>query len=193
MAHWDSLGMTDHSDRLAKQAARRVAAGDKDALRYLYVRYAGLVQRCAERILQDSYEAEDLTQQVFERLPATLSRYEARSAPFAAWLVRVTRNAALSQLRRSRAVPVEEPPEAATEAPSERAGAVGEALASLPEEQRLVLLMRHVIGLSPGEIAERLGRTEASIHGLHHRGRRTLRGALLELDAVPATMSESSG
>jgi RNA polymerase sigma-70 factor (ECF subfamily) len=53
--------------------------------------------------------------------------------------------------------------------------------------------MRHVIGLSPGEIAERLGRTEASIHGLHHRGRRTLRGALLELDAVPATMSESSG
>ncbi len=35
-----------------------------------------------------------------------------------------------------------------------------------------MMIMRHVIGLSPPEIAERMGRSESSIHGLHHRGRR---------------------
>jgi hypothetical protein len=41
-------------------------------------------------------------------------------------------------------------------------------------------------GLSPPEIAERLSRTEASINGLHHRGRRTMIDALEDLDAGPA-------
>ena len=48
-------------------------------------------------------------------------------------------------------------------------------------------VLRHVAGLSPGEIADRLGKSEASIHGLHHRGRGALRAALRELDAAPVT------
>jgi RNA polymerase sigma-70 factor, ECF subfamily len=47
------------------------------------------------------------------------------------------------------------------------------------------LVLRHVAGLSPREIAERLGKTEASVHGLHHRGRRSLSAALRELEATP--------
>jgi RNA polymerase sigma-70 factor (ECF subfamily) len=57
----------------------------------------------------------------------------------------------------------------------------------LPHDQLEVLVLRHVAGLSPGEIAERLGKTEASIHGLHHRGRGALRQALVEIDAAPVT------
>jgi len=64
--------------------------------------------------------------------------------------------------------------------------AVLEALAGLPEDQREVLVLRHVLGLSPPEIAERLGKTESSIHGLHHRGRAALKAALIELEATPA-------
>ena len=69
----------------------------------------------------------------------------------------------------------------------DRALSLREALARLPADQREVLVLRHVAGLSPGEIADRLGKTEASIHGLHHRGRSALRAALSELDAAPVT------
>ncbi len=57
----------------------------------------------------------------------------------------------------------------------ERRWGLEEALRTLPEDQRGVVMLRHVVGLSPGEIAERMGRTEASVHGLHHRARQALR------------------
>jgi RNA polymerase sigma-70 factor (ECF subfamily) len=49
------------------------------------------------------------------------------------------------------------------------------------------VILRHVIGLSPGEIADRMGRSEGSIHGLHHRGRRALQHELVKLELAPAT------
>jgi len=57
---------------------------------------------------------------------------------------------------------------------------------TLPEHQRTVVVLRHVVGLSPPEIADRLGRTERSVHGLHHRGRGALKAELLERGAGPA-------
>jgi RNA polymerase sigma-70 factor (ECF subfamily) len=45
------------------------------------------------------------------------------------------------------------------------------------------------VGLTPGEIAERLGRTENSIHGLHHRGRRAVQQELRRLECGPATVA----
>jgi RNA polymerase sigma-70 factor (ECF subfamily) len=50
-----------------------------------------------------------------------------------------------------------------------------------------VIVLRHVAGYSPSEIAERLGKSEDSIHGLHHRGRRALKQSLKRLGAVPVT------
>jgi RNA polymerase sigma-70 factor (ECF subfamily) len=64
-----------------------------------------------------------------------------------------------------------------------------EALRSLPADQREVLILRHVIGMSPGEIARSLGKSEASVHGLHHRGRGVLKRTLLQCQAGPATAS----
>jgi RNA polymerase sigma-70 factor (ECF subfamily) len=66
-----------------------------------------------------------------------------------------------------------------------RSRALKEALADLPSDQREVLVLRHVVGLSPREIAERLGKHEAAIHGLHHRGRGALKAKLHELDRTP--------
>jgi RNA polymerase sigma-70 factor (ECF subfamily) len=66
---------------------------------------------------------------------------------------------------------------------------VGEALAALPEDQRTVVVLRHLVGLTPGEIAERLGRSENSIHGLHHRGRRAAQQELRRLECGPVTVS----
>ena len=49
--------------------------------------------------------------------------------------------------------------------------------------------MRHVVGLSPTEIAAQMGKTESSVHGLHHRARGTLRRALTERECAPATIT----
>jgi RNA polymerase sigma-70 factor (ECF subfamily) len=56
-------------------------------------------------------------------------------------------------------------------------------------EQREVLVLRHLVGLSPLEIADRLGKTEGSVHGLHHRGRAALQLALRDLEAAPVVAS----
>jgi RNA polymerase sigma-70 factor (ECF subfamily) len=59
------------------------------------------------------------------------------------------------------------------------------ALDTLPEDQRDVVMLRHLVGLTPGEIADRMGRSESSIHGLHHRGRLALRRELADMDCAP--------
>jgi RNA polymerase sigma-70 factor (ECF subfamily) len=55
--------------------------------------------------------------------------------------------------------------------------------------QREIVVLRHLAGFSPGEIADRLGRSEDSIHGLHHRGRRALQSALTQAGATPTTVA----
>jgi RNA polymerase sigma-70 factor (ECF subfamily) len=146
-------------------------------------------------MVRDYYEAEDITHNVFAKLMTAIAKYEERAVPFTAWIMRVARNAALDHLRARRAVPTEEVRIAETaEADSglERGLDIREALQELPEDQREVLVLRHVVGLSPGEIAGALEKTESSVHGLHHRGRRALQGALELRDAVPVVAVQSA-
>jgi RNA polymerase sigma-70 factor, ECF subfamily len=175
---------------LVTRAITRVKEGDAEALHFIYVRYADSVQGYVESIVSDSYEAEDITQTMFAGLPKKIRRYEPREVPFAGWLLRVARNAALDHLRGRRTIPVEEVrirEEGDGQASLERAQALRLALQELPGEQCEVLILRHIAGLSPGEIAVRMHKTESAIHGLHHRGRAALQSALRELDAAPVT------
>jgi RNA polymerase sigma-70 factor (ECF subfamily) len=169
---------------------RRAKDGDPDAIRWLYVQYGENVYGYARSILRDEHEAEDIRQQVFARLITSIGRYEERSVPFSAWLLRCTHNMAIDHLRRRRPILCEEAravDERAEDRGRELSAALTAALAQLPEIQRDVIVLRHVAGYSPSEIAERLGRSEDSIHGLHHRGRRALKQALQRMDAVPVT------
>ena len=177
----------DELDRQAIAAAKR---GEWDGVHYLYVRYADDVLGYVQSIVRDHHEAEDITQNIFAKLITAIDKYEERAVPFAAWIMRVARNATLDHLRARRQIPVDEvranePGDGQREL--ERRQSLKEALAGLPEEQRRVLVMRHVAGLSPAEIAQRLGKTESSVHGLHHRGRATLQATLIELGAAPVT------
>jgi RNA polymerase sigma-70 factor, ECF subfamily len=125
---------------------------------------------------------------------AALSRYEPRSVPFSAWILRVARNLALDHMRAVRAVPCEEvrPIDAVADDFSfERPRALQDVLDALPRDQRQVLILRHVVGITPGEIARSLGKTEDSIHGLHHRGRQAAQRELSELGARPVTSGSS--
>jgi RNA polymerase sigma-70 factor (ECF subfamily) len=102
--------------------------------------------------------------------------------------MRVARNAALDHLRTRRQIPCEEiraSEEGYEQVARERSQSLCEAFRRLPQDQRDVLVLRHIAGLSPPEIARRIGKTEGAVHGLHHRGRGTLQAVLRELDATP--------
>jgi len=170
-------------------AIARAKQGDRAALRYLYLRYADNVYGYARSIVRDEHDAEDVTQHVFARLMTALERYEQRAVPFSAWLLRITHNAAIDHMRRR--VMVSDDSEAIDERDDDRShelvGMLRSALEELPEIQRQVVVMRHVGGYSPGEIAVALDRSEDAVHGLHHRGRRALRNALTQAGAAPMT------
>jgi RNA polymerase sigma-70 factor, ECF subfamily len=180
----------DGIDARLLKAIQGAKNGDRDALRFLYVRYADNVYGYVRSIVRDEYEAEDITQHLFSKLTFALSRYEPRSVPFSAWILRVARNLAVDHIRAVRAIPCEEvrPVDSVADDFSfERSRALQDALDALPRAQRQVLILRHVAGMTPGEIARSLGKTENAIHGLHHRGRRTLQRELSELGAAPVT------
>jgi RNA polymerase sigma-70 factor (ECF subfamily) len=180
-------------DRLVAQAVARAKAGDQEAFRFLYLRYVDNVYGYVRSIVRDDYEAEDVTQHVFAKLITKLPKYEQREVPFAAWILRVARNVAVDHMRVRRAIPCEEVRELEPQHEStaeDSSLALREALATLPEDQRQVIVLRHVVGLTPGEIAGRLGKTEPSIHGLHHRGRGALRAVLTERDCAPTVQAK---
>ena len=181
--------MHDRDPAIARAVAR-AKSGDMDAVRFLYLRYKDNVYGYVLSILRDAHEAEDATQTVFMKLMSVIHKYEPREVPFTAWILRVARNVAIDSLRQRRPVPCEEVIESgrpADDSSHDRRWGLEQALETLPEDQRDVVVLRHLVGLSPGEIAHRLGRTESSIHGLHHRARLALRRELIRAECAPTT------
>jgi RNA polymerase sigma-70 factor, ECF subfamily len=186
----------DHDDsargdtELVARAVARVKEGDSSALNFLYVRYGEDVRRYVNSIVRDHHEAEDVTQTVFLKLMSVIKGYQPRGVPFAAWLLRVARNAAVDSLRAKRALPSDDvrvKDDGRDQIAFERRESLKSALGRLPHEQREVLVLRYVAGLPPREIADLLQKTQSSVHGLQHRGRRALKAALEELEAAPVT------
>ncbi len=178
----------NNQDESVTQAVLAAKSGDMDAIRFLYMRYKDNVYGYVLSIVREPHEAEDATQQVFMKLISAIGKYEPRSVPFTAWILRVARNIAIDHLRQRRAVPCEEVFETTRETDEssrEYRWGLEAALHTLPEDQRDVVMMRHLVGLTPGEIATRMGRSESSIHGLHHRGRLALRRELSDMDCAP--------
>jgi RNA polymerase sigma-70 factor, ECF subfamily len=191
-------GPTDGSKRgeeattqLVSRAVKRAQAGDRDALAFLYARYADNIYGYVRSIVHDHHEAEDVTQQAFAKLIYVIGKYREREVPFLAWMLRVARNVAVDHLRKQLPVPVEEvrTTHDGLAHPFARSNLteLKDALATLSPAQREVVILRHFAGLSPTEIATRMGKTEGSIHGLHHRGRRALTAELSSRGAAPAT------
>jgi RNA polymerase sigma-70 factor (ECF subfamily) len=185
-----SVETSQEIERLVSRAVARAKQGDRDAVRFLYLRYADNVYGYVRTIVRDHHDAEDVTQQVFAKLITAIAKYEQRGVPFVAWLLRMSHNVAVDAVRARRTTPAEEifgADDAVCEDAPERARSLHAALAALPEDQRQVVVLRHVLGLSPVEIAEHLGRTNSSVYGLHHRGRRALCAELERLDSTPLT------
>jgi RNA polymerase sigma-70 factor (ECF subfamily) len=186
-----ALKQNDRDPALGRAVAR-AQAGDMEAIRFLYARYKDNVYGYVLSILRDHHEAEDVTQHVFLKLMSVIHKYQPREVPFTSWMLRVARNVAVDHLRQRRPLPCEkvyEPSRRADEVGRERRWGIEQALVELPQDQREVVVLRHLVGLTPAEIGDRMRRTEASIHGLHHRARRAMRRKLTEIESAPAARS----
>jgi RNA polymerase sigma-70 factor (ECF subfamily) len=184
-----SLDKNDRDPKVVRAIAR-AQAGDMAAVRFLYIRYKDNIYGYVLSFVRDQHEAEDVTQHVFLKLMTVIHKYQPREVPFTSWLLRVARNVALDHLRQRRMIPCEEVFEASAAADDsgrDRRWGLEHALEALPEEQRRVVVLRHLVGLTPGEIADHMGRTEASVHGLHHRARKAIKRELTDVDCAPTT------
>ena len=170
--------------RRTRLAVSRAKEGDRDALHYLCISYAHNIYGYVRSIVRDDHDAEDVTQHVFTKLMTTIAKYDDRGVPFFAWLLLLARNVAIEHLRSNRLTPTEDvrDPDRTKGVDLDRPEAVRRALATLPDGQRQVVVLRHLVGLTPEEIADRLGRSESAVHGLRHRGRLVVQRELERLD-----------
>jgi RNA polymerase sigma-70 factor, ECF subfamily len=142
----------------------RVGSGDRGAFETLYRRYARPVFGLALRRLGDRGRAEDAVQETFASVWRAARSYRPERGPGAPWLYAVARNAIVDNGRARREPPVEGVEEqAGDETPAERAEAgwvawrVHNAIASLPENERVVLELAYWGGRSQSEVADLLG------------------------------------
>ena len=173
-------------------------AGAEESFDRLVEAYSGQVYSLFTRFLGASSEREDLVQEVFLRVIRSRERY-APSARFSTWLYRIAFNLAVNRTERGAAqVPLDAAGEdgsgeaalgeplgdARQEDPSralERVDvvtAVRAAIASLPETQRMALILAKYEELPYAEIAGVLGSSEKAVKSLVHRARENLRERL---------------
>jgi RNA polymerase sigma factor, sigma-70 family len=160
----------------------RAEAGDVAAVGELFHDYGDLAYRTALRLTGNRADAEDVTQEVFVRLPAALRGFVGGPPLFAGWLRKVAVRQALVLMRgdrRRREVGVEGV--AALFAPADgviERMTIESALTRLSPEHRAVFLLKEVEGYAHAEIAELLGITAANSEIRLHRARRQLRDLL---------------
>ena len=171
----------------------RARGRDAEALAAIYRLYVRRVFGLCRYMLNSRESAEDATSEVFLKLQRSIATYDG-SVPFLKWLLRVTGNQCIDALRRTkrgRQVIVEGEEEVAVlEAPSpelsplsavlsaEERAQVRDAIARLPENYRLPLVLRYYSELSYDEIAQQLGVQPNYVAALIFRAKQELRRKL---------------
>ena len=153
----------------------------------LTARMAPRVMGLAARMLGgDRAEAEDVTQEAMLRLWKIAPEWRQGEAKVSTWLYRVGTNLCTDRLRKRRSVDIDAIPEPEDDAPgvaesmieADRARALEQALAELPERQRVAVTLRHLEGRTNPEIAEVLEISVEAVESLTARGKRALAALL---------------
>jgi RNA polymerase sigma-70 factor (ECF subfamily) len=156
-----------------------LADGDRDALAACYAEHGDMVFRAAMRLTANRADAEDVTQELFIRLPRIVGGFAGVMSQFAPWLRRIAVRDALMRMRggRRRREVSAESIASLVSASHDTLGRITleTALAALGAEHRTVFLLKEVEGYSHAEIAELLGITVANSEVRLHRARRQLR------------------
>src|SRR3954454_11934905 len=167
---------------------RAAQDGSADAMEELFRRYWSGSHRAAYLVVHDAALAEDVAQEAFLSAVRALHRSD-RRRPFGPWLHRIVVNRAIDHAR-AREVRREVPAELVGEPASVASGVslptgdVLGALAALPPEQRAVVVLRRLLGYTPGDIARLLRLPRGTVNSRLRRGLDALAEPLR--DAAPA-------
>lgn len=182
--------MSDWVDVAETDLIQAAQAGNTDAYGELYTRYAASVFRFIFAHLDNRFDAEDLTEEVFLRAWRRLPQFRQRGFPFSAFLFRIARNALIDFYRlttgkrsalsisdvQMESDPLSQPAEVVSMQFEHRE--LRQALGNLKEEYRTVLALRFYGGLSPAETAKVMNRTVGAIRVLQFRALSALRLAM---------------
>lgn len=181
-----NTGQPTNVDDAALLCALR--GGDESASARLVERYWPAIFRYCVSYLRDEGLAEDVTQGTFAKLATTDEPPQGDLRP---WLYKVARNRCLDILRRQDRSPTHNRPfrtgfdvARQTAGPrtrvveNERQTKLREIISAMPEDYRSVLLLKHIEGLSRGQIAETLGVSEPTVKGRLVRASEYLREEL---------------
>jgi RNA polymerase sigma-70 factor, ECF subfamily len=188
-----------------------VKAGDDASFNLLLQKYRTPLINFLFRMVRDSATAEDLAQEVFLRVYRARKQYSP-SAKFTTWLFRIATNLALNSVRDNRHrqmdvsidAPVDED-EAPLQLPAremridehmierDRAEFIRQAISSLPEKQRVAVLLHKYEEMDYAEIAKILECSESALKSLLFRAYETLRVQLAPLVAQPLARRAGEG
>jgi RNA polymerase sigma-70 factor (ECF subfamily) len=172
----------------------RIAKGNEDAFEILVNRHQTSVLNLIYRFIGDRTRAKDLAQEVFLRVWQTAGRYEPR-AKFTTWIYQITANLCFNELKSSHRKKwlqflrfgedqrntIEEVLVDPSPSPEdlllsrEQSRRILDVLHSLPDNQRLALILKRYDDLSYNEIARILGCSVSAVESLIVRAKRTLR------------------
>lgn len=175
-------GKGDHADARACERAlvARAQEGDRDAFGELYRTHLPAVSRLVRFRL--GAEDEDATSEVFLRAWKGLPAFRDRGVPFAAWLYGIARHVAIDEVRkRGRVEPREEVPDREVEPMTAELIALHQAIAGLPAEQRQVIELKYLVGLSNDEVAAAMGTTPGAVNARQWRALKALSESLEEV------------
>ncbi|HET8529113.1 MAG TPA: sigma-70 family RNA polymerase sigma factor [Gaiellaceae bacterium] len=149
---------------------RAAQAGSVDALERLYRAHWPRAYRAAYLVVHDAAGAEDIAQEAFLAAVRALDRFD-RRRPFGPWLHRIVVNRAIDWARaRALRGEVEVDESLAGGDAAETDGIPVRALAALPPEQRAVIVLRHLLEYTPGEIARLLDLPRGTVNSRLRRG-----------------------
>jgi RNA polymerase sigma-70 factor, ECF subfamily len=173
-----------------EQVVKRVLAGDTSLFEVIMRRYNQRLYRAARAITRSDSEAEDVLQDAYVRAFQHLAQYRGQAA-FGAWLTRIAVNEAIARLRQSKKfepfedsegevvhmISLDRSPEQSA-ADSEARALLEQAVERLPDNYRVVYMLREVEELSTAETAQALEATEENVKVRLHRARALLRKQL---------------
>lgn len=173
----------------AARLVRLVLGGDSTAFEQIILRYQTRVMTMAARLLGTRDDARDAAQEVFLRAFKYLHRLDLQK-PLEPWLMRITvnvcRDVGRRRQRRRNTFVEFEGPETIDQSDDPYAGLARKqerlilqrALDSLPEKERLAIVLRDVEGLSTAEVASILQSSETTVRSQVSRGRLRLKAAI---------------